>query len=264
MHVVFFRAFSFKKKSTSGTTKVEYPAKVIGSSVLANRNVNIAENSLVTKPSLTFSNKLERPQKSKINNFFPVSSKCKSESFSPAGKLSSLCQTPSEKSDSKVGPAPNKPDSQGCNGSWIGSSSLDASEFPMDDWDDFDDFETPVRSKNDSFGSDKSEKITKTSSSTDEEFPEFIGKQSSDEKSELGKLNDAQTCMKTDDMEERVAETVLPGPDVFQELAEDEVQDSPVKRSRRRCPPPIVTSVLSDSDEDIIAMSEPLKDNTSK
>lgn len=260
----FSRAFSFKKKSPSGTTKVEYPAKVIGSSVLANRNVNIAENSLVTKPSLTFSNKLERPQKSKINNFFPVSSKCKSESFSPAGELSSLSQTPSEKSDSKVGPAPTKPDSQGCNGSWIGSSSLDASEFPMDDWDDFDDFETPVRSKNDSFGSDKSDKITKTSSSADEEFPEFKGKQSFDKKSELDKLNDAQTCMKTDDMEERVNETVLPGPDVFQEPAEDEVQDSPVKRSRRRRPPPIVTSVLSDSDEDIIAMSEPLKENASK
>lgn len=242
---------------------MEYPSKVISSTVLANRNVNIAENSLVTKPSLTFSNKLERPQKSKIDNFFPVSSKCKSESFSPAGKLSSPCETQSDKSDNRVGPAPNKCDSQDCNGSWTGSSSRDASEFPMDDWDDFEDFETPVRSKNDSFSSDKSGNITKPLSPVDEEFPEFTGKQSSDEKSELGKLNVAQTCMETDDMEERVDKTVLPGPDVFQEPSEDEVQDSPVKRSRRRCPPPLVTSVLSDSDEDVIAMPEPLKDKTS-
>ncbi|XP_037834201.1 Bloom syndrome protein homolog isoform X2 [Kryptolebias marmoratus] len=259
-------AFLFKKKSTSGTTKVEFPTKV--TSVLANRNVNISESSLVTKPSLAFSNKLERPQKSKISSFFPLSSKCQSESFSPAGNSSSSCQTPSAKSDSKVGPAPNKPDRQARSGSQIGSSSLDVSGFPLDDWDDFDDFETPVRTKNDPFSSDKSGKIIKPLSSADDDFPESIGKQSPDaclEKSELSYGNDDQTCIETDEREGSVdKKTVSPGPDVFQEPAEFEVEDSPVKRSRRRCPPPHVTSVLSDSDEDITAASEPLDVKTSE
>lgn len=260
-------AFSFKKKSTSGTTKVEYPRKVTGTSVLANRNVNITENSLVTKPSLTFSNKLERPQKSQISSFFPVSSNCKSESFSPAGNSSSSCQTPSEKSDSKTSPAPCKPDSQVCCGSRIDSSRLNASGFPIDDWDDLDDFETAVRIKNDSFSSDKSVKITKLSSS-DEEFPKFTGKQYPDaclEKSELSNGNNAQTSVETDKMENNVVKTTIsPGPDVFQDAAEIEVEESPVKRSRRRCPPPLITSVLSDSDEDTIDVSKPLEDKTSK
>lgn len=245
---------------------MEYLRKVIDSSVLANRNVNITENSLVTKPSLTFSNKLERPQKSQISSFFPVSSNCKSESFSPAGNSSSWCQTPSEKSDGKASPAPNKPDSPACS-SRIDSSSLNASGFPIDDWDDLDDFETSVRIKNDSFSSDKSVKITKVSSS-DEELPNITGKQDPDtclEISELSNWNNAQMCVETDKVEKNVdKKTVSPGPDVFEDSAKIEVEDSPVKRSRRRCPPLLVTSVLSDSDDDTVDLSKPLEDKKSK
>ncbi|KAK5867418.1 hypothetical protein PBY51_011912 [Eleginops maclovinus] len=113
-------AFSFKKKSSSGTTKVEVPTK------------------------------LEGPQKSKINNFFPVSSNGKSDSLSPAGNCAPVGQPSPAGSVFKVTTAPTKSDNQtSCNGGI--STSLDASlGFSMDDWDDFDDFETPVKAKNDS------------------------------------------------------------------------------------------------------------------
>uniref|UniRef100_A0A1A7XSC7 RecQ-like DNA helicase BLM n=2 Tax=Iconisemion striatum TaxID=60296 RepID=A0A1A7XSC7_9TELE len=247
--------FMFKKKSTSSTTKVEFPTKVISSNVLANRNVNLAQSGLVTEHSLTFSNKLERSQKSKINSFFPVSSKCKSDSTVSAGNPSSSCRTPLEKSDGKRSPVPT--------GDRISSTDLDVSVFPVDDWDDFDDFESPVKTKNDSFSSDKSGKVTKLPSSADEEFTE---KQSSDallEKSGLNKDED-QICTKTDEIEESVNKNAAsPETSLFQEPSEFEVEDSPVKRTRRRCPPPHVTSVLSDSDEDVCAMFETSVDKTS-
>uniref|UniRef100_A0A1A8JGA9 RecQ-like DNA helicase BLM n=2 Tax=Nothobranchius kuhntae TaxID=321403 RepID=A0A1A8JGA9_NOTKU len=248
--------FLFKKKSTSGTTNVEFPTKVISSNVLANRNVNLPRSSLVTEPSLTFSNKLERSQKSKINNFFPVSSKCKSDSTASAGNSSPSSQTPLAKSDSKRSPAPP--------GDRIGSTDLNASVFPVDDWDDFGDFESPVKTKNDSFSSDKSGKITKLLSSANEEFTE---KQSSGallEKSGLNKDGD-QICTKTDETGESVnKKAASPEPSLFQEPSEFEVEDSPVKRTRRRCPPPHVTSVLSDSDEDVGTIFETSEDKTNE
>ncbi|KAM4573624.1 recQ-like DNA helicase BLM isoform 1-T1 [Odontesthes bonariensis] len=253
-------AFSFKKKSSSGTAKVEYPTKVISSNVLANRNVNVPQSSLVTKSPLTFSNKLERPQKSKINNFFSVSSKCQSDSTSSAGSPSPACQTPSAVSGTKVTPAPIKSDGQfGCD-SGRNSKSLDASGFPIDDWDDFDDFETPAKTKNDSFCSDISGKVTKPLSSPNEEFTG--SSDACDVKSELSNKNDDQTD-KLEHIVDKAA--VSPGPILAQEPAEYEVDDSPVKKIRRSLPAH-VKSVLSDSEEDIGAVSEPFEDqkDTSK
>ncbi|KAM7396702.1 hypothetical protein PAMP_019725 [Pampus punctatissimus] len=216
-------AFSFKKKSLSGTTKVEIPTKVISSNVLANRNVNVPKNSLVTKSPLTFPNKPERPQKSKINI---ISYKCKSNSISPADNCSPAVQPPSAVAVSVKVP------STSCNGSI--STSLDASVgFPMDDWDDFDDFETPSKAKNDSFSPEISGKFNKPVLSP--------GKEKSESTERL-------SCIETDELVDSV-DKVSQRPSPIRDPADSEMEDSPVKVTRRR-PPAYLKSVMSDSEED--------------
>ncbi|XP_061577853.1 recQ-like DNA helicase BLM isoform X2 [Cololabis saira] len=251
-------AFLFKKKSSSGTTKVEYPTKVISSNALANRNVNVPKNSLVTESPLTFSNKLERPQKTQISDFFQ-SSKCKSNS--PA------CSA-SEVSGVKATQVPAKSDKGLCSSKETNSASLNASGFPMDDWDDFDDFETPTKGKSDSPCSDTSGKITKKSSlsspeekSPEEIFPEFLGKESRDSCLEEPESN-YKSCLETDEPKHSVNNTaVSAGCSLSDEPAACEPEDSPV-RSRKRRPPPHITSVLSDSEDDISVKAESCKVTT--
>ncbi|XP_031138787.1 Bloom syndrome protein homolog isoform X2 [Sander lucioperca] len=215
-------AFSFKKKS-SGTTKVEVPTK------------------------------LERPQKSQINNFFPVSSKGKSDSISPAGNCAPAGQTPSAVSAIKV-TAPTKSDNQFTKDNGGNSASLDASlGFPVDDWDDLDDFETPVKATNDSFSSEISGKSIKPVSSFSEEKTQF-SLVTPELSNSFANKNDPsgseKSCMETDELEYSVDKAaVSPGPSLNQEPAEFEV--SPLKRTRRRPPPPAyLKSVMSDSEED--------------
>ncbi|XP_024138132.1 Bloom syndrome protein homolog isoform X2 [Oryzias melastigma] len=210
--------FLFKKKSTSGTTKVEYPAK------------------------------LERTQKSKINSFFSVSSKCQSDSIIPAGNTFPACQTPSALSGNNGATTQTKADNHSISETNV--PSFDASQFPLDDWDDFDDFETPVKTKNDSFSSGK---ITKPSS-PGEEFPEFTGKQSSNTAHvtpQLSIKDDDQPRMETNELEQNVSSnsTVSPEPGLIQEPVEFEVEDSPVKVKKRRAFENL-KSVLSDSEDD--------------
>uniref|UniRef100_A0A3Q2D7D7 BLM RecQ like helicase n=1 Tax=Cyprinodon variegatus TaxID=28743 RepID=A0A3Q2D7D7_CYPVA len=268
MLFVFFRAFSFKKKSSSGTTKVEFPTKVNSLNALANRNVNVPKNNLVTKSSLKFSNKLEGNQKNKIDSFFSSSSKCKSDVISPAGCSITKSETPLADASIKMPVAPVKPDNSLCDGKGISSTRLDVSSLKIDDWDDFDDFETPAKAKSDSFCSEKSAVETKITLSSDEEFPEFTGKQSHDAgslKPELSKKNNDQSSKETEEQESRVNKsTISVEPSLGHELSDYEVEESPVKRTRRRCLPPLVTSVLSDSDEEICHVSKALKEKTGK
>lgn len=253
-YLLSFSAFLFKKKSTSGTTKVEYPAKVTASSVLANRNVNVPKNSLLTKSSVTFSNKLERTQKSKINSFFTVNSKCQSDSVIPA------CRNPPAVSGNNGAITQTKTDNHSINAT--NAPSFDPSQFPLDDWDDFDDFETPVKTKNDSFSSGK---VTKPSS-PDEEFPEFTGKQSSDTSHVTPELiiEDDQPCMEIKEPEHIVSNnsTVSPGPGILQETVQFEVEDSPVRGTRRR--PFEHKSVLSDSEDDTNTVVEKIETKSGK
>ncbi|KAG7521534.1 Bloom syndrome protein isoform X1 [Solea senegalensis] len=250
-------AFSFRKKSSSGSTKVDVPAKVISSNVLANRNVNVPKNRLVTKPLLTFSNKLEGPQKSKISNFFPVSSKGKSDSISPAA------QTHSPVSAIKGTTAPSGNESHFTCGNST-STSLDASlGFPMDDWDDFDDFETPVRTKNDSLCSEKSGKSTPVITPK-EERTQGTGKlslYSSDETPVFSKKNSHCTSEKSllETNVEKAAISTLP---TFDQDPDFLLGDSPDIPKRRRRPVTYKKSVMSDSDEDIKAVSKPSEETT--
>uniref|UniRef100_A0A672I2W6 RecQ-like DNA helicase BLM n=1 Tax=Salarias fasciatus TaxID=181472 RepID=A0A672I2W6_SALFA len=153
---MFFRAFSFKKKSPAGITKVEVPAKVTSSYALASRNVNVPTNTLVTKSPLTFSNKPERLQKPKLHDFFSV--KSNSKSISPAVISSPASYIPLALSSK----------ASGSNG--VDSSCLDASPgISVDDWDDLDDFEMPAIAKHESFSSENSAKSSKSLSSAKKE-----------------------------------------------------------------------------------------------
>ncbi|CAI5664234.1 unnamed protein product [Oreochromis niloticus] len=259
-------AFSFKKKSSSGTTKVEVPTKVISSNALANRNVNVPKSSLVTKSPLTFSNKLERPQKSKINNFFSVSSKCKPDTISPADIASPASQTPSVVSDIKSAPAPAKSNSQSCSSNSFNSTALNVSRsFPMDNWDDLDDFETPAKGKNNSFSSEVSEKSSKLLPSPTGEKAESTGKLNYDSLFKTSKLtskNGKQTCMETDEPEENVNTTaVSPGPSLNQEPADwSDEEELAMKMNRKH--PAHLKHIMSDSEEDNNAELEPFKGGT--
>lgn len=226
-------AFSFKKKSPSGVTKVEVPAKVTISNALANRNVNIPMNTLVTKSPLTFSNKSDSLPKKKINNYF--SAKSTSKSITPTVCSSPGSQTPA-------------------------STSLDDSlGISIDNWDDLDDFETPVKAKNDSFTSEKPAKSTKTLSSSNKEK---LFHHASLTASELSSNTSEQSCLENVKLH-CSSEKAATAAEAFmtEEGAEMEVADSPVKRVRRR-PPPIVISVLSDSEEDNDVQPAPLEERT--
>ena len=121
----FHRSFSFKKKSISGTTKVDVPFKLLKSNVLTKRSVNISPPTIPNKPERCHPN---------VNSFFSVNTKTKVDSPSiTARKLPSTHVIPDTPQD--------KPSS----GNQV---DLAASfQFPEDDWDDFNDFETPVKGK---------------------------------------------------------------------------------------------------------------------
>ncbi|XP_029378867.1 Bloom syndrome protein homolog isoform X2 [Echeneis naucrates] len=257
-------AFSFKKKSPLGTTKVEVPSKVISCNGLANRNVNIPKNCLVTKSPLTFSNKLERPQKSKINNFFPVSSKGMSDSISPAGTCATTGQTPSTVSSVKVTAGSTLHDT---------STSLDASlGISIDDWDDFDDFETPTKTKNDSFSSDKDGKSSNPMSPSKDEKTELTGDLNPDasvvtpdfsnsatysEKKSISRSE--QSCVKTDKLKCHFNRAST-GRSCSQDSTELLLDDYPIKMPTRRRPAHL-KSLMSDTEDDDI-VSEPFEEKT--
>lgn len=248
--MLFFRAFSFKKKSSSGSTKVEVKTKVTSSNVLANRNVNVPKNSLVIKSPLTFSNKLERPQKSKINNYFPVSSKAKPDSISPAGDCSPAV------SGFKVSAALTKDNNQFNSGNASNTTNLDASVgFPMDDWDDLDDFETPAKGKSDSFCSETSVASGKPVSSPCKEKGDFTGKVGHNSSVELSNTisnvlsRSEMSCGETSELVYNINKAAAsPGPHSKQD-PEFELEDSPIRVASRRLPAHL-KSVMSDSEED--------------
>ncbi|KAM9854770.1 recQ-like DNA helicase BLM [Aulostomus maculatus] len=234
-------AFSFKKKPSIGTSKVEIPAKVISSNVLANRNVNVPKNSLVTESP--FLNKPERPQKSKINIFSSVSSKSKLDT-SPAGDCPPAVQPPSAVYG-KLSPPSSKFDSHFTSGKDNTSTNLDAAIFPMDDWDDFEDFETPAKAKNDLNCTEILGESRKAALSPSEEGTESTG---------------GQSCLKTDELEHSL-EKVSPAPSPIRDAAESEVEDSPVRVTQRRtCA--YLRSVVSDSEEEDNALAQPSEERT--
>ncbi|XP_056908776.1 recQ-like DNA helicase BLM isoform X1 [Takifugu flavidus] len=244
--------FSFKKKSSSVATRVEIPTKV--NNVFKSRDVNVCKNNLVTQSHLTFSNKLERSKKSKIDTTFPVNSKAKSDSIDnrpPSGPIPSA-------GSAKV--ATTKSDIHFVNGTPASSSSLDASlGFQDNDWDDFDDFDLPVNGKNVSYSSEKCELSTEPVPPPNEEKSSCTGKGNNDmsvTEPDTKLLGKEQSCAELNVSEHSVqvaADSRGPDPDQEDCL----FGDSPVRPSRRRRTVH-TKSVLNNSDED--AGEEPLKE----
>ncbi|XP_056454234.1 recQ-like DNA helicase BLM isoform X1 [Gadus chalcogrammus] len=210
-------SFSFKKKSISGTTKVDVPFKLLQSNVLTKRSVNITSPTIPNKPEISNPN---------INSFFAVNTKTKVDSPNiTARKLpSTVTQV-----------IPDTPQDKPSSGNSSNQVDLAASfVFPEDDWDDFNDFETPVKVKS----------SLETSGRTD--------KKCSNKNDELKKTshNDAECSIitaangdrtKTSPKHNELRETNSPdlwGP-----------EDSPVKMPQRR-PKTGRTPVLSDDEED--------------
>lgn len=242
------RPFSFKKKSSSVTTRVEIPTKV--NNVFKSRDVNVCKNNLVTKSPLTFSTKLERSQKSKINTF-SVNSKAKSDCIDncpPSGHIPSA-------GSAKV--APTKSDVHFGNGTRA-SSSLDASlGFPDNNWDDFDDFEIPVSGKNVSYSSEKCELSSEPVPPPDEEQSPCTGKGNDDvsvTEPDSKLLEKEQSCAELNVLEPSV-QVAADSPD--QDREDGLFGDSPVRPSRRRRAVH-TRCVLSNSEED--AAEEPPKE----
>lgn len=222
--------------------RADAPAKV--TDVFKSRDVNVFKNNLVTKSPLTFSNKLERAQTSKISTFFTVNSKTTSDSISQIDNFACSGQ---------ISSAAAKPDSHFANGRQPGSASLDASlGFPEDTWDDFDDFEIPVKGKNVLLTSEKCKMSPEPVRSPREEKSPCTGKgvsEGSVPAPEKILCRKEQSCAESGVLEHSVQDVaaVSPGPEPDQE--DCLLGDSPVRPSRRRRNV-LKKSVLCDSDED--------------
>ena len=213
----FHRSFSFKKKSISGTTKVDVPFKLLQSNVLTKRSVNITSPTIPNKPEISNPN---------INSFFAVNTKTKVDSPNiTARKLpSTVTQV-----------IPDTPQDKPSSGNRSNQVDLAASfVFPEDDWDDFNDFETPVKVKSSLETSGRTEK--KCSNKNDEL------KKTSHNDAECSIITAAiGDRTKTSPKHNELRETNSPdlwGP-----------EDSPVKMPQRR-PKTGRTLVLSDDEED--------------
>ncbi|XP_071388298.1 recQ-like DNA helicase BLM [Centroberyx affinis] len=256
--------FSFRKKSISGTTKAEIPTKVITSNALANRSVNI-QSSLVTESPLTFSNKPERPR-AKINNFFPVNSKGKSDSISPALNSPAASQPPAA-----VSSAPTKFDDKFTSGNGNPTGMDMSLGFPMDEWDDFDDFETPVKGKSPEISANNGkatsfsneEKMELTERSNEDASLEILApKSNNNAANNNGFAARKQSSIKMDELELHMDRaTASPRHSPIQEPAEWELEDSPIKMTRRR-PPVHLKSVVTDSEEESIGVPGPSEERT--
>lgn len=243
--------FSFKKKSATGTPEVEIPNKVTGTNVLANRNVNVHIHNLVTKSPLTLSNMPEKSQKSKINNFFSVSSK------------SASCTPPRQQPPAVSGKTDPtvciKSDDSFRAGIGSSSTSLDISlGFPIDNWDDIDDFEPPSKTRNSPEASGNKKRTTE-SPSTEEKTGSFVIEPDLRKGlSSKGTSSDVYIKAKKSDPSVKAA-AVSPVLSVTEDLFDYKVV-SPVKNTKWRSPAQRQRKpVVSESEEDSNVVLEHFK-----
>uniref|UniRef100_A0A8C8GES9 RecQ-like DNA helicase BLM n=1 Tax=Oncorhynchus tshawytscha TaxID=74940 RepID=A0A8C8GES9_ONCTS len=238
--------FCFKKKSTSGITKVE----------------------VHTKP--------ERPL-AKIN-FSSVNPKSKYEAISPVLTPFSGRKPIPAVSASKISPALTKSDSliTGSNGSK--PTGLDSSfGIPLDGWDDFDDFETPVKGRSTlpSPGiSGRCAKVTPVSSveqldTNTHRSDKYVPLRALNTKTNSRHRNKCSldgteqgTLTMEDSQDASESASTAPRDNPIQDPAEWEhweVDDSPIKMVRRRPSAYHAKSVLSDSEDENITAPGPVE-----
>uniref|UniRef100_A0A8C2DZ01 RecQ-like DNA helicase BLM n=1 Tax=Cyprinus carpio TaxID=7962 RepID=A0A8C2DZ01_CYPCA len=242
--ISLFRGFCFKKKSSSGITKVEVPQKVTGAHVLANRSVNIPSSCEVTKTPVMFSQKPERAAP-KVN-FFAAPSRPKTNTVNPLVNPFAVNKTPPVQSTIKDLPkSAALPKDQ-----TVGEPKCDISQLSFNEWDDLDDFETPVKAR---VVSPVTETSTKKLSVSDQN------------------TSPNSSCAKRDETTlkggSQVTESIITPKEVLTdanrvstEPAEREPEDSPVKKSKRHKKSVQQKVLLSDTeDEEIIDCITPDK-----
>uniref|UniRef100_A0A671RVF9 RecQ-like DNA helicase BLM n=1 Tax=Sinocyclocheilus anshuiensis TaxID=1608454 RepID=A0A671RVF9_9TELE len=239
-----FRGFCFKKKSSSGISKVEVPQKVTGANVLANRSVNISRSCEVTKTPVTFSQKPKRAAP-KVN-FFAAPSRPKTNTVNPLVNPFAVNKTPPVQFTIKDLPkSAALPKDQ-----TVGEPKCDISQLSFNEWDDLDDFETPVKAR---VPSPVTETSTKKLSVSDQN------------------TSPNPSCAKSDETTlnggSQVTESIIIPKDVLSaanrvstEPAEREPEDSPIKKSKRHKKSVQQKALLSDTeDEEIIDCITPDK-----
>ncbi|KAM6960605.1 uncharacterized protein FYW47_009180 [Aplochiton taeniatus] len=264
--------FCFKKRSTSDISMVQVPIKVNYSNGLANRSVNVPYNNSVTTCSLTFSNKPERPV-AIINQFFTVNSKSK-DSFSSAFKSSLSKSTPS--ASNTESPCLTKSDSLLTDKNISKSAGQDTSFcFPLDGWDDIEDFETPARGKScppsqailgkKSMPTSNIERFDVASNGLEKHTPLniFPLKENSLDANPCSVAEKTQSCLKPNQFK-HTADTAEASPQdsYIHNAAKWELEESPIKRVKRRRPVAHQHSLLSDSEDESFAEPRPAGERT--
>uniref|UniRef100_A0A8C1HWE5 RecQ-like DNA helicase BLM n=1 Tax=Cyprinus carpio carpio TaxID=630221 RepID=A0A8C1HWE5_CYPCA len=242
--IALFRGFCFKKKSSSGITKVEVPQKVTGAHVLANRSVNIPSSCEVTKTPVTFSQKPEGAAP-KVN-FFAAPSRPKTNTVNPLVNPFAVNKTPPVQSTIEDLPkSAALPKDQ-----TVGEPKCDTSQLSFNEWDDLDDFETPVKAR-----------VVSPVTETSTKKLRLSGQNTSPNSS----------CAKRDETTLKgglqVTESIITPKEVLTdanrvstEPAEREPEDSPVKKSKRHKKSVQQKVLLSDTeDEEIIDCITPDK-----
>ncbi len=242
--ISLFRGFCFKKKSSSGVSKVEVPQKVTGANVFANRSVNIPRSCEVTKTPVTFSQKPERAAP-KVN-FFAAPSRPKTNTVNPLVNPFAVNKTPPVQSTIKdLSKSAALPKDQ-----TVSETKCDISQLSFNEWDDLDDFETPVKAR-------VASPLTKTSTKKLSVSDQSTSPNSSCTISDETTLNGGS----------QVTETITAPKDVLSAAnrvsikpAEREPEDSPIKKSKRHKKSFQQKALLSDTeDEEIIDCITPDK-----
>lgn len=240
------RAFCFKKKS--GSITAEVPQKVIGANVFANRSVNVLSSREVTKPPMIFPNKPERTPKF---NFFTALSKTKTNTINPLSNPFAVSKSAPVQSAIQ---ASTKPDNTPTvNSEYKGIEKFAGNNsfaIPVDDWDDLDDFEMAIEGR----ASSQTPQIpvTKAPGPEKDTSPKAASTKSADT-TENGNLSLGPSFGAPGEVH-----VALPGP------ASGELDDSPIKPSKRRLSRDKLKTLLSDSEDESITDISKCKDKTAE
>lgn len=245
LYLSLFRSFCFKKKSPSGITKPDVPQKVTGANVLTNRSVNVPHNLEVTKTPVTFPKKPEKAAP-KVN-FFTAPGRPKSSTVNPLANPFAVSKPLLVQSTIKAVPKSAILPVDSTKDQTV--SELRSDSFlsvSINEWDDLDDFETPVK-----------EKVVSPCASTKKTsvMEQNTSPNSSCTKNDGTSLNGRSLATGTTAAPKDVLSDAN---GISTEPLENEPEDSPIKKTKKRKTTVLQKSILSDTeDEEIIDCNPP-------
>ncbi|KAJ8417515.1 hypothetical protein AAFF_G00223580 [Aldrovandia affinis] len=139
--------FTFKKRSSPGTSDVAVASKVIYSNVSTDAKVNVPHSSIVSNPFTSLT-------KPKISSFVSPNTNTKPQKFTPVEIGPPVTKFAGVLCTAQIPPLAAKQDSGVPKDSAVKDQVPDPFlGISVEEWDDFDDFETPVRGKSGSLSS---------------------------------------------------------------------------------------------------------------